>query len=61
MNNSKHDRRLSAIMNEGVTKCIRELAADLSNQQTIWVDALELKDIFHSHGVNFKMIPEVHE
>ena len=27
----------------------------------MWVDALELKDLFHAHGVNFKLLPKVYD
>lgn len=36
------------------------MAKSLNSQETLWVDALELKEIFHSYGVNLKCLPAVH-
>ena len=33
----------------------------MNSQEVLWTDALELKDIFHSYGVNFKLLPRIYE
>jgi hypothetical protein len=45
----------------GLSASIKELGAYLNEQETLWVDALELKEIFHSFGVNLKLLPRVYE
>lgn len=45
---------------DGVDKCVKQLSSFLSNQEQLWVDALQLKEIFHYYGVNFKYLPKVY-
>lgn len=44
----------------GVDKCAKELAGYLDSQEYLWVDCLELKEIFHSYGVNLKYLPKIY-
>jgi len=52
VNVSKEWKLLKTVC-EGLNKCILTLVEDLTNQTTLWTDALELKELFHFYGVNF--------
>lgn len=45
---------------EALTPCITSLVTVLDSQEQLWVNALELKELFHSHGVNLKSLPRVY-
>ena len=57
-NRNEQKQLLSACSD--IPRCLKELAEFLNNQEVFWVDALELKEIFHSHGINFKLLHRVY-
>jgi hypothetical protein len=58
---SKSEQKQLVTATEGLSGCMKELANYLNSQETLWVDALELKEIFHNFGVNFKLLPRVYD
>ena len=58
---SRQEQKNMESVCSGLNSCIKDLASFLSSQELLWVDGLELKDIFHSFGVNFKLLPKVYE
>lgn len=57
---SRQEQKQIATACEGLNACIKELADYLNSQETLWIDSLELKEIFHNFGVNFKLLPRVY-
>jgi hypothetical protein len=58
---NRQDQKQLAAAVSALPGCLKELADFLNLQEVLWVDALELKDIFHSYGVNFKLLPQIYE